>query len=241
MSSTNKTANYELSQFLGSDKPAWLSDYNSDMGKIDAQMKLNADSASSASGASTANTAAIGTLASLTTDDKATLVNAINEVDAHADTAQSTASSASTAASTANAGVSSINAYLNLNTFSTIQPSSMSISGTGSIRAASSSLTIAKNAAGSLGKVYGNIVVDCTAGSSFTVTVPSTGLLPDEAINIKNAGFITLETSNGVRDVDVLSYSLDTSGNLTVTTTPSTNIAVLKFIACLIFVKNFGD
>ena len=35
MSSTNKTAHYELSQFTTNDIPAWLSDYNSDMGKID--------------------------------------------------------------------------------------------------------------------------------------------------------------------------------------------------------------
>lgn len=35
MASTNKTQNLELSQFLGTDKPAWLADYNSDMEKID--------------------------------------------------------------------------------------------------------------------------------------------------------------------------------------------------------------
>lgn len=35
MSSTNKTTHYELSQFTANDIPAWLSDYNSDMGKID--------------------------------------------------------------------------------------------------------------------------------------------------------------------------------------------------------------
>lgn len=35
MSSTNKTTNLELSQFIGSDSPKWLSDYNADMGKID--------------------------------------------------------------------------------------------------------------------------------------------------------------------------------------------------------------
>lgn len=35
MSSTNKTAKLGLSQFLGTDKPAWLGDYNSDMQKID--------------------------------------------------------------------------------------------------------------------------------------------------------------------------------------------------------------
>lgn len=48
MGSTNHTSNYELSQFLGSDKPAWLLDYNGDMLKIDTQMKANADAASAA-------------------------------------------------------------------------------------------------------------------------------------------------------------------------------------------------
>lgn len=43
MTATNKTANYELSQFVGSDRPTWLGDYNSDMSKIDTQLKQNAD------------------------------------------------------------------------------------------------------------------------------------------------------------------------------------------------------
>lgn len=46
MASTNKTTNYELSQFIATDKPAWLGDYNQDMTKIDTQMKANATSAS---------------------------------------------------------------------------------------------------------------------------------------------------------------------------------------------------
>lgn len=51
MSSTNKTANYNLSQYIGTDKPTYLGDYNSDMLKIDTQLKANADSASNASSA----------------------------------------------------------------------------------------------------------------------------------------------------------------------------------------------
>lgn len=35
MSSTNKTTYYNLSQYIGTDKPTYLSDYNSDMSKID--------------------------------------------------------------------------------------------------------------------------------------------------------------------------------------------------------------
>lgn len=39
MTATNKTTNYELSQFVGTDRPTWLGDYNGDMSKIDRQLK----------------------------------------------------------------------------------------------------------------------------------------------------------------------------------------------------------
>lgn len=48
MTATNRTENYELSRFVGSDRPTWLGDYNSDMSKIDAQLKRNADDIASA-------------------------------------------------------------------------------------------------------------------------------------------------------------------------------------------------
>ena len=50
MASTNKTENYDLSQFVGTDHPTWLGDYNDDMEKIDAQLKRNADDIASAAG-----------------------------------------------------------------------------------------------------------------------------------------------------------------------------------------------
>lgn len=48
MAATNKTANYKLSQFVSTDRPTWLGDYNSDMSKIDKQLKQNADDIASA-------------------------------------------------------------------------------------------------------------------------------------------------------------------------------------------------
>lgn len=51
MSSTNKTTNYKLSQYIGTDKPTYLGDYNGDMLKIDTQMKANAESAANATSA----------------------------------------------------------------------------------------------------------------------------------------------------------------------------------------------
>lgn len=50
MSATEHTANYNLSQFVGTDRPTWLGDYNGDMTKIDAQLKKNADAIASAGG-----------------------------------------------------------------------------------------------------------------------------------------------------------------------------------------------
>lgn len=48
MTATNHTENYSLSQFVGTDRPSWLVDYNGDMARIDAQMKQNADDIASA-------------------------------------------------------------------------------------------------------------------------------------------------------------------------------------------------
>lgn len=53
MSATNKTTNFELPLFIGSDRPAWLSDWNQAMTKIDTnlqQIKLTANEADSTAG-----------------------------------------------------------------------------------------------------------------------------------------------------------------------------------------------
>lgn len=50
MTATNHTENYNLSQFVGTDRPTWLVDYNGDMTKIDAQLKKNADAIASGAG-----------------------------------------------------------------------------------------------------------------------------------------------------------------------------------------------
>ena len=83
MASTNKTTTLGLSQFVGTDKPDWLTDYNEDMEKIDAWATTaesdintannNADSAKvSAQSASTAATTAVNTATqALTSADNA--------------------------------------------------------------------------------------------------------------------------------------------------------------------------
>ena len=55
MGATNRTQNYNLPQFVGSDKPTWLGDFNGAMSSIDTQMKTNNDLGTTAN--ATANTA----------------------------------------------------------------------------------------------------------------------------------------------------------------------------------------
>lgn len=69
MSATNATTNYSLPLFIGTDKPAWLVDWNTAMTDIDGQMKVNATAiqanATSISGLSTtvsAHTTSISTI-----------------------------------------------------------------------------------------------------------------------------------------------------------------------------------
>ena len=48
MGATNHTTNYSLSQFIGTDKPSWLNDYNGDMSSIDTAIHNAATAANTA-------------------------------------------------------------------------------------------------------------------------------------------------------------------------------------------------
>lgn len=62
MSATNHTANYELSQYIGSDEPKYLTDYNGDMSKIDTAIKTVETSATTANTGVATNASAISAL-----------------------------------------------------------------------------------------------------------------------------------------------------------------------------------
>ena len=238
MASTNKTTNYELSQFLGSDKPAWLSDYNSDMNKIDTQMKANADAATAAGGTASSAATAIGDLTELTTTAKTSTVAAINEVDSNADTAQNTANSAYSAASSNASAIAALSDYLNLNTFTTPP-----VSVTNAVIAQSiTEISCASNSTGTLGKIYGRIGYDSTAATS-TITF-STPLRPDTAITINGIAFNEWSDDGSTWSNPIpTSVSIGTDGMATITISGSTNGRKRRviFMACVIFAKSFGD
>lgn len=126
MSSTNKTTYYDLSQYIGTDKPTYLGDYNSDMSKIDAGIHSVYDKATTASQnagsaitrvnevekTTQSHTSAITTLQTDVTglkDSVKTAQNTATTADNKADSAQQTANSALLTANNASAKADNVN------------------------------------------------------------------------------------------------------------------------------------
>lgn len=108
MASTNKTTNYELSQFVETDRPAWLTDYNGDMRTIDSAMKAISDVASGASGSISELADRMSTAEgniSTNTNDIATLDARADALEAGAQSQAGTIAGIQTEQITQNAGI----------------------------------------------------------------------------------------------------------------------------------------
>lgn len=241
MASTNKTTHYELSQYVGTDKPTYLTDYNGDMLAIDTGIynaQTKADSAYSAAGvadgkagdaqttantavtsASTANTN-IGTMANLNTTEKTNLVGAINEVNTLAGTAESNVEK------------------LNLTSFTTYTENSTGVTiSTGALTGMN--ITVASNSDGSLGKIYGTIYTTIPTSGPQTVTIPGTALRPTSSISINNLG---LSWFSQGQQVIAEGVSINTNGDITFNLyVAAGGTSRHEFSPCLLFMKDFGD
>ena len=241
MASTNRTTNYNLSQFLGTDKPAWLVDYNQDMSKIDTQMKANADANSVTDGKADTNTTAIGTLANLNTTAKTDLVSAVNEVYTTAGTADNTATQAGNNANIAKTEADALTRYLSITQTAKINPS---VSGgtIGNIN----DLYYALNADGTLGKVYGRLRFTSSTTGTITVTLPVSPLDVTSQFTIAGACYYTCLSSTASEPWTVINARdmvVNTNGNCVVT---FSNVSVgesvtMWFPPCLYFFTDFGD
>lgn len=110
MSSTNKTANYNLSQFVGTDIPNPLTDYNGDMEKIDVAISAVATTAGEAKEASDTAVELVGE-GHLDTDAQ-TLIGAINELKGVDDSLKSRVSTAETGINSLNNSLATTNQAL---------------------------------------------------------------------------------------------------------------------------------
>lgn len=80
MSATNKTPNFELPLFIGTDIPSWLSDWNGSMNSIDTAMQTIKTTANGAASGVSGNTSSIETINSQLTTINSTLTNLGNSV-----------------------------------------------------------------------------------------------------------------------------------------------------------------
>lgn len=240
MASTNKTTNYELSQFIGGDKPAWLSDYNSDMQKIDAGIAGAASTATGADGKADANATKIGDLTSLTTTAKTSAVAAINEVNTLAGAAQGTANSADGKANANALAITDLQTEIGKFNFTDFRTPSVSGSG---ITVSSNEIKTATNSDGSIGKIYGSIFCQITSTSA-NFTIADCGFRPATNINIDGV-CIRQDTSSGTGGINILPITIHTDGTVTLQSNMTAywngKNCTLLFPACVLFLKDFGD
>lgn len=109
MGATNHTANYDLPQWIGSDKPTFLGDLNDAFLKIDTGMKTNQSEISGAV-SDAGNALAKATSAEQGVNTLTPLVNTASE---NASQALSTANNAASTANTANTNANAANTKLN--------------------------------------------------------------------------------------------------------------------------------
>lgn len=235
MASTNKTTNYNLSQYVGSDKPTYLGDYNSDMQKIDTQMKANADSASSAN--SLATTAK--STADLAEEHAQTAITNASTADEKAVSAQNSASQANLTAQQALAIAQSFN----LNTYEQIDNTDI-LCPDGTVDTSTSSITVAKNSDGSLAKIYGLITVNLSNHTGpVRISFPSS-LRPTSEFTIQNAYIRRFVKNTGEQSIALNSITLKTNGTIELYASSSTSDNTSEncyLLPCLYWIKDFGD
>lgn len=253
MASTNKTTNYELSQYVGSDKPTYLGDYNSDMLKIDTAMKANQTASATANSSITGIETDIGNMSLLETS-ATNLVGAINEVKVESDTNATNITNVSNKVGDVNNlntnnktnTVSAINEVLSLFNFTPIQLSASDLtpvvtSGT-LTDVATENLSIAINTDGSMFKFYGEIRCKSTGASILKF---NSSLRPTSDITFRP--ILRVQSSNGydyqTHRLIQGSFTVKTNGDVEINTGGVSNYPYLRMflLPCIYITKDFGD
>lgn len=271
--STNKTTNYELPQWVGSDKPSYLTDFNSAFNTIDTAMHNNAEASAQATSDVADLTDRVETAESTVSslDTRVDTVEAtVQSASTTATNAQQTASSALSTANTANgkadtnaSNISTLSTTVGNNTtaisgldtrldtveadidkfnLSNVTTSSLTkASGTFTI-ASGSTLKVATNSDGSIAKIYGQISANNVTTNG--VVVATSPLRPSEDITIDGASIKANMVNGTVKTIGWGSYTIKTNGNIEFPMSWAVSGGETcrhMAIACLIFVKDFGD
>ena len=237
MGATNKTTYYELPQYVQSDKPSYLGDFNGAMNTIDTAIHTNAVNIG-INETNIANTnTTIGDLTALKTSVKTNVVNAINEnVDSIGDLSSLETIVKTSVTDAINELVekfdlSNITRYTDASLYSVSEGTLSSIN-----------LTVATNSDKSICKIYGEIVtLNNTLGATIEVTLP-TNFEVSETFAIFPTGLrmgAYGETEPSINVGDYIRFNQNGTISLGCTSKGTGNYLV--FFPFLIFIKDFGD
>ena len=260
MSATNTTTNYNLPIFIGSDKPAWLVDFNGAMNAIDAQMKTNADAIATKSPILTFNDTTeidftktgdviTASLASGVSDKVGrALVKPISAP--AADQIVGIDTNGDQAAFDIGSGLFNDSGTLkavDLNLTATqIELTDIVVETTGfSLTTNTGNMAVAKNADGPIGKIYGRLRVtkSTSSNSACVLRLPVKVAAIDSAIAISPAGLsqVTTATSGGPISLTTV-VNIATDGTIKLSATIFANKTMdIYFFPSLYFFKDFGD
>lgn len=218
MSSTNKTNYYKLSQYIGTDKPTYLGDYNSDMSKIDAgihEVQETATTANQTAGSAEAKVTALSpsveALQNNMTSVKAsvqslTVDNAQTKKDVG--TLKNEVSSVKTTANGAQSEVTNLNADIERTLKDTVTPVS-GLNGT---------INAVYNAKMNLISINGHLTVSSpsTVGTNITIgKLPSSIPAPSANKSFYFVAGLTKESTSNYSRVPA-DITIDTNGNIIV-------------------------
>ncbi len=177
MSSTNKTTYYNLSQYIGTDKPTYLGDYNSDMSKIDGAIHTVEEKATNATQDAGNASARVTALEEKTNTNTKNIGSLTTQVNTMSDNLSVTAQNANTALSKAEtADTKADSALSNANTANTT---------------ANQALTTAQQVQTNLNSKLMRSILNTQSGTDYTHTISVT-----ESIN--NFDMLLFDTPYGV-------------------------------------------
>ena len=252
MSATNTTTNYNLPIFIGSDKPAWLVDFNGAMNAIDAQMKVNADAIAGKSPiltfddttdidfTVTSNTVTANLASGVSDKVGRALVTPISAPAADQLVAVNT--SGNQAAYDIGSGLYKDGGVLRAVDLDLVNTGAVTVtSQTTGVTVESNTLRYALNADKSIGKIYGKIYLKNSSGSSSTGVVAN--LTTDLTVKAPGAAF-TIEPVGVTPDfVGAITANISAAGAVSLSVPArGGNSTTHGFVyPCIYFFADFGD
>ena len=239
MSATNHTSNYNLPQYVSTDKPTYLVDFNGAMRDIDTAIHTNATNIETNATNITGINNIIGNLEDLETSVKTSVVGAINS---NASTIGDVTDLTTIVKTSVVDAINEIVDDFNLTDITTYDKDSVGvIVSSGSINGGR--ITVATNSKKSLCKVYGELLMEQTAvGQDIQITLP-TNFTVSEDFTVDCSGLKIanryMESSPSTLTVVYLKFK--TNGTVTIQYYSQDTTAHIMCIPFMIFVKNFGD